>query len=113
MRRLLAALAAVGVLGGLPAAWAGSRNVRSSVVVCTATLAHVARGDINRNNLTLQNVGTLHVNVGRKEHAGANFQGLTLHVGAAIEFRDFQSGLECQTQPGTGETAVEVLEELK
>lgn len=81
------------------------------MVVCTATRAHLAVGDLGRVNLTLFNAGTLHANVGWLAHATAGFQGMTLHAGATMEFRDFQSGIECQTAGGS--TAIEVLEELK
>ena len=81
------------------------------MVVCSATRAHLAVGDTARANLTLFNAGTIHANVGWLAHAQTGFQGMTLLAGASMEFRDFQSGIECQTAGGS--TAVEVLEEIK
>ena len=117
MRRLTAVVAIMATLG-VAGAWAGSRDVLSYAVVCTATVSHLAVSNVNRQDLTVQNVGTLHVNVGRRNpnlpvaHAGG-FSGLTLHVGSSLELRDYQGGLECGTQPGTGGTLVEVLEQIK
>lgn len=116
MRRLLAAFGVVVCVA--TAGWGAGKDVLTRVVVCSPTLAHLATANINRQDLTVQNVGTLHVNVGRaivglpSSHAGA-FAGLTLHVGASIEFQNYQGGLDCKTQPGTGSTAVEVLETLQ
>lgn len=81
------------------------------MVVCSATRAHLAVGDPARLVLTLFNAGTIHANVGWLSHAQAGFQGMTLHAGASMEFRDFQAGIECRT--AGGETAIEVLEEFK
>lgn len=111
MRRWLLAAAL------LAAAWpalslAGGTAVTSQLVECGTTRAHVAVGHPNRRNLTLFNAGTLHANVGGRLHSGANFQGLTLHVGATLELKDYQGGLDCQTQIGTGPTYIEVLEEF-
>ena len=109
MRRRALLLAAAAVLVAA-AAWADVRWVRSGMVECSATLAHVAVADPGRENLTLLNAGTIHANIGRAPHSQANFQGLTLHAGSSIEFRGFQAGLDCRTAGGT--TAIEVLEEL-
>lgn len=110
MRRRALLLAAAAVLVAVAAARADVRWVRSGMVECSATLAHVAVADPGRENLTLLNAGTLHANIGRAPHSQANFQGLTLHVGSSIEFRGFQAGLDCQTTGGS--TYIEVLEEM-
>ena len=118
MRRLTAVVAMMATTLGAAWAMAGSRDVLSYAVVCTATVSHLAVSNVNRQDLTVQNVGTLHVNIGRRNpnlpvaHAGG-FSGLTLHVGSSLELRDYQGGLECGTQPGTGGTLVEVLEQIK
>lgn len=83
-------------------------DVRSGIVICTATRSHVIVANPNRMGGFLQNVGTLHVNVGRGS------QMATLHVGAVYEMTPgYRGGLDCQTQGGTGGTAVEWLEELR
>lgn len=106
MRRSLVGLGLlVGILGASPA-WPSGSNVRSDIVVCTATRSHLVTAS-GRRDLLVQNVGTLHVNVGR----GSKM--LTLHVDATLSITDYQGGLDCQTQAGTGSTAVEILEVLR
>ena len=97
-------------------------DVRTYTVVCTTTRSHVFVANPNRIGGFVQNVGTLHVSVGRgsttlpASHLGA-FTGVTLHVGAVLELTSgsnpYKGGLECQTQPGTGSSMLEIYEELR
>lgn len=109
-----AALAALLLFVAWPATPSGAAPIRfaqSGVVLCTATRAHVALGNPARGDLTLFNAGTVHANLGMAPHAGANFQGMTLHAGAYMELGEWLAGLDCQTAGGS--TAIEVLEGLK
>lgn len=108
MRRTLAAVLVLvlGMVADSRPARAGS-DLKTSLVVCTATRSHLVAAYPNRQDLLAQNVGTLHVNVGRGTVM------TTLHVGSSLSLDNYQGGAECQTQPGTGGTAVEVLEVIK
>lgn len=119
MRRVLAVALVCAALAGVAGswAWAGGRRVTVTSVQCTATAVTNAVGaNVNRTDLTLQNVGTLHISVGGPA-AGittiANFRGITLHVNAAITFTNYQGGVDCMTQTGTGSSTLEVLEETQ
>jgi hypothetical protein len=105
MRALGLAAVLVGVV--VAQSFAGAREIQTRVVVCTTTRSHLATAQPARQNLAIFNAGTLHVSVGR------GLQMTTIHAGTGYEFVDYQGGLECQTQGGTGSTAVEVLETIK
>ena len=85
----------------------GANDVLTRIVVCTTTLAHLYTANPNRLSILAQNVGTLHVSVGRRGADGL-FLGTTLHVGAVLTLDDYQGGLSCQMSTGT--TAVEIME---
>ena len=101
-RTLLAAL--VGLVCLLPVDGESGRDVRTSIVTCTTARLHLVAAYPNRQDLVAQNVGSLHVNVGRGTVM------TTLHVGSSLSLENYQGGLECQTQAGTGSTQVEILE---
>ena len=104
MRRLLAAAAVLLALAGVVEV-VRADDVQTGVVVCTATRNHVITSNVNRRGGFLQNVGTIHVNVGR------GVQMATLHVGAVLEMTPgYKGGLDCQT--AVGDTAVEWYQEL-
>lgn len=107
MRRWWPALLVAFVLLGGPAPAFADRIV-SYAVHCTATLSHVAVARPTRIGMVVQNVGTIHANVGQ------GTLGITLHVGSSLALTPgYKGGLECQTQPGSGTTVIEVLEELE
>lgn len=102
MRRGLAALVLLApALVATEAAWSSGSDVRTDIIVCTATRNHLVTAS-GRRDLLIQNVGTVHVNVGR----GTKM--LTLHADSSLSLSDYQGGLDCQTATGT--SAVEVLE---
>ena len=103
--RVLGAVLALAVL--VAAGVEAGSDLRTGLVVCTATRSHLVAAYPNRQDLLVQNVGTLHVNVGRGTVM------TTLHVGSSLSLDDYQGGIECQTQPGTGGTAVEWFEVIK
>lgn len=91
--------------------------IRTGIVVCTTTRSHVIVSNENRLGGFIQNVGTLHVNIGFQS-SPSDPQGttalFTLHVGSTYNFTPgFRGGVQCVTQPGTGSTAVEWFEEVR
>lgn len=111
MRWVLAvAVLVVSLIIGLLSPPGGATDDGSTrVVVCTTTRAHLATANPNRLGLTVQTVGTLHVGLSFGGQTGT--QSLTLHVGASYSFPEqYLGGVQCQTQPGTGASAVEVFE---
>ena len=109
-RALLSVLIGLGVLA--PVEVEPGTDVRTSIVVCTTTRAQLVAAYANRQDLIIQNAGTLHVNVGRGTVMA------TLHVGATsvwsrLKLDNYQGGLDCATQSGTGSTAVEILEVIR
>ena len=107
MRRTLAVVVAAMMLALAVGGAHGGSDLRTSLVVCTATRSHLVAGYPNRQDLILSNAGTLHVNVGR----GSVMR--TLHAAASLTLENYQGGADCQTQPGTGSTAVEILEVVR
>lgn len=108
MRRWGVVLLVAGlVLTGLQSARrANADDVITRAIHCTATLSHLVAANPNRIGMVVQNVGTIHANVGR----GA--LGLTLHVGTSLSVTPgYTGGLECQTAGGT--TVIEVYEEVE
>ena len=75
--------------------WAGGRLLSSRVVECTSTPGHAAAANANRTNLTLQNVGANHISIGFGIPLG-----ITLHVGASVQFEDYQGSVSCQVTGG-------------
>lgn len=106
MRRgIVVVMAIIGALAVLEAR-AGS-DLRTSIVVCTATRSHLVASYPNRQDLILLNAGTLHVSIGRGSVMS------TLHAAASLTLENYQGGVDCQTQPGTGSSAVEILEVVR
>ena len=111
---LVVAALAASLVGPLPT-WAD--GIRTGLVVCTTTRSHVVVANPNRLGGFVQNVGTLHVNIGFQSD-GSDVTGtaqlFTLHVGSTYNMTPgFRGGLQCITQPGTGSTAVEWFEETR
>lgn len=111
MRRVLVAAGAAALLAILPYVAvfrAAADDVLTSQVTCTTTRATLLAANPNRLGAVVQNVGTLHVNVGR----GTTM--ITLHVGASLSTTPgYRGGLDCQTQAGTGSTVVETYEDVR
>ena len=113
MRRVAAGALLVAALVSGWAFWARADDVRTGLIVCTATRSHIFVANPNRIGGFIQNVGTLHVSVGRRVGTG-NFIGVTLHVGSVLELTPgYTGGMECQTSGGAGSTEVEWYEESR
>lgn len=121
MRRLRFAIVAVAIVLLSAAALevaaqgsgTGSRGVLTRVYTCGTTLTTLASSNPNRLNLTLINVGTIHVGLSGQMHSGAtiNADGLfTLHSGSAIEFANYTGGLVCNA---AGSVRLNVIEEIR
>lgn len=115
MRRALIGVALVLAVSGA-AEMVRADDVMTYVIVCTATRSHLVLANPNRVGGFVQNVGAIHVNVGRPVQRSTiapvgTFLGVTLHVGSVLELTPgYKGGLECQTAGGT--TAIEIYEEM-
>jgi len=113
MRRAWAlALAGVLLAGVTTVGYAASRGLLTRTQACGTTIGTLTSANPNRVNLTLQNVGTIHVGVSGQMHANATLAAngfFSLHAGSVIEFSNFQGGLSCTA---AGPVNVEVIEEL-
>lgn len=113
-RLLLAALLGLLTLGAFEAvAQTGSRGIVTRIYDCGTTLTTLASSNPNRLNLTLVNVGTIHVGLSGQMHTATtiNADGLfTLHSGSAIEFKNYTGGLVCNA---AGPVRVNLIEELR
>ena len=116
MRRLLAYAAAILLCAGVvevAAQGTGSRAIVTRFHNCGTTLTTLASADPNRLNLTLINVGTIHVGLSGQMHSSATINAngwFTLHSGSAIEFANFTGGISCTA---AGPVRVDVLDELR
>lgn len=112
-RRILRMVAMLGVSVALILPAGQNARVRADDIVTTLIECGTTRGPLiganpNRIGGVIQNVGTLHVNIGRGHTM------TTLHVGSAYNMTPgYRGGFDCVTQPGTGKTAVEIIEEVR
>ena len=116
MRRALA-LAVALLLGAaaveVAAQGTGSRGIVTRRAACGTTLTTLSASNPNRLNLTLINVGTIHVGLSGQMHSASQINAdgfFTLHSGSAIEFANFTGGLVCAA---AGPVQVDVMEEIR
>jgi hypothetical protein len=91
----------------------GSRGVMASRKACGTTITTLISANPNRINLTLINVGTIHIGLGGQMHTAAQLATAgfySFHAGSALEFANFQGGLTCTAD---GPVQIEVLEEIR
>lgn len=85
---------------------ASADDIITRRVVCTTTRAHAFTANPNRLGGFVQNIGTLHVSIGRGSLMA------TLHVGAVYEITPgYRGGMDCQME--TGNSAIEIFEESR
>ena len=113
MRRAWALALAGVLLAGVTVGYAASRGVLTETRECLTTIGTLVNANPSRVNLTLQNVGTIHVGVSGQMHANATLAAngfFSLHAGSVIEFSNFQGGLSCTA---AGSVNVQVIEEIQ
>lgn len=102
----VAGLLVAGLLGGGLALSASADDIITRRVVCTTTRAHAFTANPNRLGGFVQNIGTVHVSIGRGVLMA------TLHVGSVYEMTPgYLGGMDCQME--SGNTAIEVFEEVR
>lgn len=92
---------------------AGSRAILTRAYTCTTAITTLTSANSNRVNLTLINVGTIHVGISGQMHTNATLAAdgfFTLHVGSSMELANYQGGLACTA---AGSVQIHVMEEVQ